>query len=211
MIQCNDRKIEFSCNQCSNNRSFIVCMIFTNVNQKTCDNCIYQHRVFECFFNKYVFVTNFDSIIQQHNISITFDNRIDTRVHDDAIDNLSSYFFVRINRRKFEILSISAIQFSSSSQSMFAITSIATTIQTMFDQSSKKNQNFFMNDENDFVFSSSISSSFFEIANENFLSTNENEISKSNQSTQSSIVTKNFENIFVRAKIRFSRRFFDFD
>ena len=65
-----------------------------------------MHRVFKCQFSNYIFVTSFDLIIQQHNISITFDNRIDTRVHDDAIDNLSSYFFVRINRRNFEILSI---------------------------------------------------------------------------------------------------------
>ena len=132
-----------------------------------------MHRAFECQFSNYIFVTNFDSIIQQHNISITFDNRADTRAHDDAIDNSSSYFFVRVNRRSFEILSISTIMLSSSSQLMFAVASTTTTIQSISDQSANDEKNFLIDIENDSIFSSSISSLTFE-------STRESEISKSN-------------------------------
>ena len=144
-----------------------------------------MHRAFECQISNYIFVTNFDSIIQQHNISITFDNRADTRAHDDAIDNSSSYLSVRINRRNFEILSISAIMLSSSSQSMFAIASTTTTIQSIFDQSANDEKNFLFDIENDSIFSSSISSLTFE-------STRKSEISKSNQFVQSSIETLDF-------------------
>ena len=155
-----------------------------------------MHRVFECQFSNYIFVTNFDSIIQQHNISITFDNRVDTRIHVDAIDNSSSYFSVRINRRNFEILSISTIILSSSSQSMFAIASTTTTIQSIFDQFANDEKNFLIDIENDSIFSSSISSLIFE-------STKENEISKSNQFAQSSIETLDFKvtRFFVFARL----------
>ena len=139
-----------------------------------------MHRVFECQFSNYIFVTSFDSIVQQHNISITFDNRADTRAHDDAIDNSSSYFFVRVNRRNFEILSISTIMLSLLSQSVFAVTSTTTTIQSISDQSANDEKDFFFDIENDSIFSSSISSLTFE-------STRKSEISESNQLVQSSI------------------------
>ena len=145
-----------------------------------------MHRVFEYQFNNYIFVTNFDSIIQQHNISITFDNRIDTRVHDDAIDNSSSYFFVRINRRNFEILSSSTIILSLSSQLMFAITSTTKTIQSIFDQFANDEKNFFIDIEDDSISSSLILSLTFE-------STRKSETSRSNQFAQSSIETFDFK------------------
>ena len=145
-----------------------------------------MHRVFECQFSNYIFVTSFDSIVQQHNTSITFDNRVDTRAHDDAIDNSSSYLFVRINRRNFEILSTSTIMLSSSSQLMFAIASAITTIQSISDQSANDEKNFLIDIENDSISSLSTSSLIFE-------STRENEILKSNQFAQSSIEAFNLK------------------
>ena len=144
-----------------------------------------MHRAFECQFSNYIFVTSFDSIVQQHNISITLDNRTDTRAHDDATDNSSSYLSVRVNRRDFEVLSISAIMLSSSSQSVFAVASATTTIQSIFDQSANDEKNFLIDIENDSISSSSISSLIFE-------STRKNEISESNQFAQSSIETFDF-------------------
>ena len=74
---------------------------------------------------------------------------------------------------------------SSSSQSMFAIASATTTIQSVSDQSANNEKNFLIDIENDSIFSLSISSLTFE-------SMRENEISKSNQFAQSSIETLDF-------------------
>ena len=115
--QLHERNIN-TCNRCVQVRqlneelrvSFEFCLVMSSIDDDTCDCCIYQHRVFKCFYSFYKRTTSSEAMKSREWItSSTFEKRVETRINTRTINAILSfvtnYLSVRHDNRSEESIS----------------------------------------------------------------------------------------------------------